>query len=192
MDNNQRRKYYPKYIKDHPNERPKYRYKIVERIQTENGPVINMLSEKQIEMIQLEEERLTSVKRRLIPDYPTLAQIRTAATIGMTDKEFAACFNVSLSCWMQFKKEWPQVREAIELGEAQGMTSIRKKQFDKAVDEGNVDMLKHLGKHRLGQHDKAQVEITPSTSFWNMVDQVSQKTIDVEAESTQVIEDKDL
>ena len=45
---------------------------------------------------------------------------------------------------------------------AAGKMSLRRKQYEKAITEGNVPMLIWLGKQMLGQKDKAEVDNTSS------------------------------
>lgn len=43
-----------------------------------------------------------------------------------------------------------------------GHASLRRRQWQKAIEEGDVQMLKHLGKHHLGQVDRIDLGFDPN------------------------------
>ena len=49
-----------------------------------------------------------------------------------------------------------------------GKVILRKAQYDKAVKDGNVQLLIHLGKHYLGQSDKAEIEVDSKVSGFSI------------------------
>lgn len=80
-------------------------------------------------------------------------QVRKLAALGCTFEEIAdvvGCSHDTIA--RRFKDE-------IEIGRRQGNASLRRKQFELA-QSGNVTMLIWLGKQRLGQAEKSQVETT--------------------------------
>jgi AraC-like DNA-binding protein len=78
-------------------------------------------------------------------------QVRKLAALGCTHEEIAdvvGCSHDTIA--RRFKDE-------VEIGRRQGNASLRRKQFDLAMS-GNVTMLIWLGKQRLGQAEKSQIE----------------------------------
>jgi hypothetical protein len=80
-------------------------------------------------------------------------QIENLAALMCTLDEMAAWFNVAKSTISD------NFRTEIAKGRERGKTSIRKKQFDVAMN-GNVTMLIWLGKQYLGQKDTQETIIS--------------------------------
>lgn len=73
--------------------------------------------------------------------------VRKLAALGCTLDEIGDFFGVDRkTITNRFSRE-------LELGRSQGKISLRRRQFKRAM-EGSDALLIHLGKHRLGQHDK--------------------------------------
>ena len=82
-------------------------------------------------------------------------QVRRLATLGCTYREIGAWFGVDEST---VRKRFSAEKEQ---GEENGKTKLRWRQFKRAM-EGSDTMLIHLGKHRLGQTDKQEIDIKNS------------------------------
>lgn len=80
-------------------------------------------------------------------------KIRSLAAVGCTYAEIAAQCGFSEQHLRELRKLYPGIQEAIDLGRSEMHKSLRKKQYDVAMD-GSVPMLIHLGKSELGQNDK--------------------------------------
>ena len=78
-------------------------------------------------------------------------QLETLAAIECSLEEMALVLGCSVST---LQRNFDQV---IEKGRAQGRASLRRRQFELAMN-GNVTMLIWLGKVRLGQREKQAVE----------------------------------
>ena len=85
-------------------------------------------------------------------DYATIAGL---AEIACTDREIAAVIGISAEWLCKRKKADPKLREAIEAGHEKGKVSLRRVQWQKAL-EGHPTMLIWLGKQRLGQCDRVE------------------------------------
>lgn len=88
-----------------------------------------------------------------------LAEIYKYASLGCTDQEIANHLFVDHNTLTSFCKKYPDVRKIINNGRDQMKSSLRRKQFEVAM-EGNPQMLVHLGKNLLGQSDKITQETT--------------------------------
>lgn len=84
-------------------------------------------------------------------------QLRELAAIGCTQDEIGRVFGLSQSAISRRLEKEPH-RSAWEGGRAEGDMSLRRKQYEMAMN-GNVVMLLWLGKNRLGQADKAESKI---------------------------------
>ena len=71
-------------------------------------------------------------------------------------KELAVLLGMSVSGFRKRRKNDPELVAAIQRGKSETVQALRQKQVDVAL-EGDVVMLKHLGKHVLGQHDDVRV-----------------------------------
>ena len=92
-------------------------------------------------------------------DLRMLAQL---ATIGCTKEEAAAVIGCGPRTLMLRFKEEPECRDAWENGVLMGKVSLRRLQWRHANGAGSsaVNMTIHLSKHRLGETDKAAIEMS--------------------------------
>jgi len=86
-----------------------------------------------------------------------LEQVKTLAGLSCTEPEIASVIGVNYATWKRHKKQDPEIAEAVEQGKQQGNASLRRMQW-KTAEEGNATMQIWLGKNRLGQSDKQQIE----------------------------------
>lgn len=91
---------------------------------------------------------------RLKPDEATLAIVKGLGQIQATYAECAAVLGVDKHTFVRFKDRHEIVEEMLERGKNSGLVSLRRAQFQKAVEEKNPTMLIWLGKQYLGQVDK--------------------------------------
>jgi len=93
-------------------------------------------------------------------------QVQALARLGCTWDEIADVLGVARSTLGKNMKTDKGVRDAYERGIAEGDVSIRRAQYDSAM-QGKTAMLIWLGKNRLGQTDrietKNETEITGGT-----------------------------
>ena len=84
--------------------------------------------------------------------------VRALAALGCTYEEIGRlAANVSRDSFYKLRQKRPEIQEAIDEGQANLHKSIRMAQVKAGVDEGNVQMLIHLGKHYLDQKEKMEV-----------------------------------
>tara|TARA_Y100000310_G_C20481358_1_gene714821 strand:- start:311 stop:754 length:444 start_codon:yes stop_codon:yes gene_type:complete len=83
--------------------------------------------------------------------------VERLAGIDCTEPEISAVLGISYSTWKRHKKADPQLSEAITRGRNIGKMSLRRLQWETAQG-GNPAMQIWLGKQRLGQSDKQQIE----------------------------------
>jgi hypothetical protein len=102
------------------------------------------------------EQNLGGRPRKLLSDEKTLNIVKGLGQIQATGPEIAAVLGVTEPTWIKFKKEFPEVEDALRDGQGSGRASLRRRQF-KAADDGNPTMLIWLGKQYLGQADKQEV-----------------------------------
>jgi len=95
-------------------------------------------------------------KPKLQPTEETLKTVRGLGLIQATSKECAAVLGVTEPTWIKFKADNPEVEEALRHGQGEGLTSLRRQQFQTAM-KGNPTMLIWLGKQYLGQTDKQDI-----------------------------------
>ena len=76
------------------------------------------------------------------------------ATLQCTFEEIAAFFDVSVDTVRARSRDDREFSQALQKGREGGRISVRREQFRKAVDQGNVTMLIWLGKQWLGQRDR--------------------------------------
>ena len=92
-------------------------------------------------------------------------QVRALARLGCTYDEIADVLGMARSTFGKKLKQ-KEVREAYERGLSEGDVSIRRAQYDAAVN-GKTAMLIWLGKNRLNQTDRVETktenEITDTT-----------------------------
>lgn len=111
------------------------------------------------EIIELIEKRHPAYGYRatLIPDQATLDQIASLARINATEAEIASALCVAPATFSAFKSQNPLVQQTLEANRGTGRISLRRAQWQAAVEEGSVPMMIWLGKNELGQSDKAEV-----------------------------------
>ena len=83
--------------------------------------------------------------------------VERLAGIDCTEPEISAVLGISYSTWKRHKKADPQLSEAVIRGRYIGKMSLRRLQWETAQG-GNPAMQIWLGKQRLGQSDKQQIE----------------------------------
>jgi hypothetical protein len=86
-----------------------------------------------------------------------IEQVKTLAGLNCTEQEIAAVLGITHRTWIRHKKQDPELEEMVEQGKLTGNASLRRTQWQTAMD-GNVTMQIWLGKNRLGQSDKQQIE----------------------------------
>ena len=106
------------------------------------------------------EERLGSAygyRGLLIPDAVTLDKIASLAVINATEREIASALRVSDETFLRFKREFPVVQQTLDANRGDGKISLRRAQWQAAVEDRVPSMMIWLGKNELGQSDKAEV-----------------------------------
>jgi hypothetical protein len=94
--------------------------------------------------------------RKLEPNDATLRQLTGLSLIMCTTKEGSLVLGVTEPTFFKFLNDYPEAREAWEWGRAQGMISLRRKQFRLA--DTSATMAIFLGKNYLGQRDVPEPE----------------------------------
>jgi hypothetical protein len=79
-------------------------------------------------------------------------QVEELAAIQCSYAEMAAVLDCNPSTLQR------RFAQAIEKGRERGKSSLKRAQWNKAVNDGNPTMLIWLGKQHLGQSDKTQVD----------------------------------
>ena len=110
-------------------------------------------------------------------------QVRALARLGCTWDEIADVLQVSRTTFGKYLKHKKSLREAYERGLSEGDVSIRRAQYDAAVN-GKTAMLIWLGKNRLNQTDrietKTENEITDTTGALDKlnsaIDRIARRT----------------
>lgn len=92
--------------------------------------------------------------RALLPDDRTLKLVTGLASIMCTTKDAAAALGVSEPTFIKFKSDYPQAKEAWEMGQGQARVSLRRKQW-KLADKSPA-MAIFLGKNYLDQTDRQE------------------------------------
>lgn len=88
----------------------------------------------------------------------SLEDIQNLSGLHCTDEEMGAFFRVSARTIRRRRTLDPAFKAACEAGQAEGKLSLRRKQFTRAVKDGNIEMLKFLGKNLLGQKEQASTQ----------------------------------
>lgn len=90
-----------------------------------------------------------------------LKELRKLAQLHCTEDEIAAFFECSKRTVIR-KLQEPLYREAYDLGKAMGKLNLRRRQVQIANGnrQGAVNMAIHLGRHWLGQTDRALLELS--------------------------------
>lgn len=104
------------------------------------------------------DRKLGGAPRLLQPDAKTLDLIRGLGQIWATTKECAAVLKVTEHTFLSFVHSEPEAFEAYEGGKESGKVSLRRAQFNLAVNGGNATMQIFLGKNMLGQKDKHEID----------------------------------
>lgn len=86
-----------------------------------------------------------------------LTLVYRAARISCTVDEIATLCGVSRATFFSRMQAWPIIGETIESGALAGKASLRRKQFQLALD-GNATMCIWMGKQLLGQRDTQQLQ----------------------------------
>ena len=86
-----------------------------------------------------------------------LPLVRKLAGIQCTDEEIAAGLGCSQDTLARGRKREPDLDAAILEGRANGRMSLRRAQYQKALD-GNPTMLIWLGKQILGQRERVDID----------------------------------
>lgn len=108
-------------------------------------------------------------------------QILLLAQIHCTYEEISAVTEIAVD------ELWHHARDLIELGKSRGKASLRRRQFQKALDDGNVNMLVWLGKNVLGQTDRAVATLEANTNVNTNAGAGPDGMMDVEAEAESVM-----
>ena len=85
------------------------------------------------------------------------AMVEKLAGIDCTEPEIAAVLGIHYATWKRHKKANAELGEAVTRGREVGKMSLRRLQWETAQG-GNPAMQIWLGKQRLGQSDKQQIE----------------------------------
>lgn len=88
-----------------------------------------------------------------------LETVRNAASIGCTVPEIAAVLGLSKSTMNKYMALDPDIQEAIDFGREHGYSTLRRAQWNGAVQDRNPTMLIWLGKQMLGQRDKIDTAV---------------------------------
>lgn len=86
-----------------------------------------------------------------------LPLVRKLASIQCTDEEIAAGIGCSQDTLARGRKREPDLDAAILEGRANGRMSLRRAQYQRAMD-GNPAMLIWLGKQILGQRERVDID----------------------------------
>ena len=86
-----------------------------------------------------------------------LETVEKLAQIDCTEPEIAAGLGIHYSTWKRHKKRNPDLAETVTRGRESGKASLRRLQW-KTAQDGSAAMQIWLGKNRLGQADKQQIE----------------------------------
>ena len=90
-----------------------------------------------------------------------LPLVRKLASIQCTDEEIAAGIGCSQDTLARGRKRDQELDAAIIEGRANGRMSLRRAQYQKALD-GNPTMLIWLGKQILGQRERVDIDLNAS------------------------------
>ncbi len=112
------------------------------------------------DVMRLMEERAASpygYRGSLLPCRATLDTIASLARINATEREMAQSLRVSDDTFQRFKRENPVVQQTLDANRGDGKISLRRAQWQAAVEDRVPSMMIWLGKNELGQSDKAEV-----------------------------------
>tara|TARA_Y100000296_G_C5114814_1_gene227137 strand:+ start:260 stop:703 length:444 start_codon:yes stop_codon:yes gene_type:complete len=111
--------------------------------------------------------------------------VERLAGIDCTEPEISAVLGISYSTWKRHKKADPQLSEAVIRGRYIGKMSLRRLQWETALG-GNPAMQIWLGKQRLGQSDKQQIEQHQVEQLVIVTDRANKRTNGSVHESSEV------
>lgn len=111
------------------------------------------------------------------------AKVYMLSAEWLPEKTIAIMMGWHPDAFSRRKQRDPMLRNAIDYGREMGVGQIAKKQFDKAVREGDTKMLIHLGKNYLGQSEKSQIDISGSVQVHTIVDVVEAATKELEQDT---------
>jgi hypothetical protein len=112
------------------------------------------------EIIRMMEERNGNgfgYRGALLPDQATLGTLASLARINATEREIASSLRVSDETFLAFKRQFPIVQQTLDANRGDGKVSLRRAQWQAAVEDRVPSMMIWLGKNELGQSDKAEV-----------------------------------
>src|SRR5262245_29011906 len=91
-----------------------------------------------------------------------LRMLQQLASIGCTKEEAASVLGCGKRTLLDHMRDEPELQEAWERGQDMGKVSLRRLQWRHANGAGSsaVNMTIHLSKHRLGETDKAAIEMS--------------------------------
>ncbi len=101
----------------------------------------------------------------LQPDAATLEQIESLGRVQLSLREAGAFFGVSHETFRNFLDANKNAEEAFEKGKGDGRANIRRKQIQRALDDGDTTMLIWLGKQYLDQKDKSELAVGKPSDF---------------------------
>lgn len=97
--------------------------------------------------------------------------LMSLAKVGCTYEEIAGVFaDIGTAISTDTLKR--NFADYIEKGRFAGKASLRRKQWQKAVTDGNVTMLIWLGKQELGQRDRSDIKHTAGLGIADLLDDV--------------------
>ena len=112
------------------------------------------------DVLRMIEERSSvyGFRQALLPDPVTLERIADLARINATDREIALALRVHPDTFVEFKKANPVVNQVLDANRGDGKISLRRAQWQAAVEDRVPSMMIWLGKNELGQSDKAEIQ----------------------------------
>ena len=93
----------------------------------------------------------------LVPDDKTLDEVESLGRVQLSLRECGSFFGVSHITFENFLNTHEKAREAYERGLGEGKARIRRKQIQRALEDGSDTMLIWLGKQYLEQKDKSEL-----------------------------------
>lgn len=103
----------------------------------------------------------------------TLAELRKIGRLQPSREEVAVFLGVGRQTLFDFFRRCPEAIEALEEGNYTGHLSLRRKQFQQALD-GNITMLIWLGKNLLGQTDKVENTLGATDTYMEFVKELKE------------------
>lgn len=90
-------------------------------------------------------------------------KLEELAILNPTVEEIAAFFRIAKQTAVNLLKQ-KKYKDVLERGASARRTSLKRAQFNAAVNKGNVSMLIWLGKNELDQRDRADDGVSPEES----------------------------